>query len=164
MRAPFFHNWRISGGGAASSKDSGEWNSIETAMELHEAARLDAQEREQFETFVKQRFSTIDQVDILQLLLRDPERWWSALDVAAALKMPPESAAMRLFLLASAGFVTMQASGVPQYRHRSDPESEGMLRQLADEWTRDRSSVASLFGVSAADPLRSFSDAFKLKR
>jgi hypothetical protein len=124
---------------------------------------LDSARTDELDAFVKQRFSTIEQVDILLLMLRDTSRWWSALDVSANLKMPPESTAMRLFLLASAGFVTMEASGVPQYRYRSDPATEPLIRELEVSWNEDRARIAALFGGASADPLRSFSDAFKLK-
>jgi hypothetical protein len=58
----------------------------------------------------------------------------------------------------------MEASGVPRYRHRSDPANESIIRELASAWTADRAGIASLLGSAATDPLRSFSDAFKLKR
>ena len=117
---------------------------------------------EELEAFVKQRFSSIEQIDILMLMKRDPQRWWSALDVAAALAMAPESAAMRLFLLASAGSIAMETQGLPAYRYLSSSQTEALLDELAIACEQKRPAVVGLFG-GGPDPLRSFSDAFRLK-
>jgi len=78
--------------------------------------------------------------------------------------MPPESAAMRLFLLASSGLLSFEPSGVPRYRYaETDAEVELLLVELAEVYGRDRQAVAAIIGAPA-DPLRSFADAFKLKK
>ena len=113
---------------------------------------------------MQQRLSSIDQIEIVLLLMRDPSRAWTAPEVAAAVGTPPESAAMRLFLLASSGVLTFEAAGMPKYRYTgTDPETHALLAELAGLYESDRGAVASLVGAPA-DPLRSFADAFKLKK
>jgi hypothetical protein len=114
-------------------------------------------------TFVQQRLTSIDQIDIVLLLMRDPDKSWTAPEVAAALNSPPEPAAMRLFLLASNGIITFEPSGIPRYRYTSaDPQTHTLLTELAALNESDRAAVAALAGAPA-DPVRTFADAFKLK-
>ena len=78
--------------------------------------------------------------------------------------MPPESAAMRLFLLASSGLLSFEPSGVPRYRYAAgDAETEVIVTELAVVYGEDRQAVAAIVGAPP-DPLRSFADAFKFKK
>ena len=115
--------------------------------------------------FLRQRLTTVDQIDIVLLLMRDPARAWTAPEVAAAVGTPPESAAMRLFLLASSGLIVFEASGIPRYRYAgSDAATHALLTELADVYTTDRGAIATLIDAPPPDPVRSFADAFKLKK
>jgi hypothetical protein len=116
-------------------------------------------------TFLQQRLTSVDQVDIVLLLMQDPARAWTAPEVAAAVRTAQESAAMRLFLLASGGLIVFEASGgIPRYRYAGgDPETQALLTELAEIYTADRNAIAILLGAPP-DPLRSFADAFKLKK
>ena len=116
--------------------------------------------------FLKGRFTSGDQIAIVLLLLDDPERSWTASEVAAALQMAPESTAMRLFLLASSGLIVFEPSGIPRYRYAAtDDTTDRLLRELAPLYAADREEV--LRDIDAAvqvDPIRTFADAFKLKK
>jgi hypothetical protein len=114
--------------------------------------------------FLQQRLTSIDQIDIVVLLMRDPSRAWTAPEVAEALGTPPESAAMRLFLLASTGLVMFEGAGMPKYRHApGDAQTQAMLTELAEVYESNRNALAALLGAPP-DPVRSFADAFKLKK
>lgn len=116
--------------------------------------------------FLKGRLTSPDQIEIVLLLLGDPSHAWTAPEVARALKMAPESTAMRLFLLASAGVILFEASGVPRYRYApSDETTDRLLRELAAVYSESRAEVLQAIGATAeADPIQSFADAFKLKK
>jgi len=114
--------------------------------------------------FLQQRLASIEQIEIVLLLRGNRGRAWSATEVAQELKMPPESAAMRLFLLASAGLILFEASGMPKYRYAgSDEATEVLLEELAERYENDRAAVAAAIGAPP-DPIRSFADAFKFKK
>ena len=119
---------------------------------------------EPLQRFVRERLPSLEQIEIVLLLRRDRERAWSAPEVSAALATPPESTAMRLFLLASNGVVTFEGSGIPRYRYSSDPAHEPLLDELSTVYDERRDAVVALVGGQPADPLRSFADAFKLKK
>jgi hypothetical protein len=72
---------------------------------------------------------------------------------------------MRLFLLASNGVIVFDgSSGLPKYRYAATNNEETMdeLQRTYDE--RRDALVALVGGGAPADPLRSFADAFKLKK
>lgn len=119
---------------------------------------------EQLKAFLEQRLSSLDQIEVVMLLRADPARSWTAPEVAAALRTAPESAAMRLFLLASGGLIAFEPSAIPRYRYASiDEQTNSMLQELSDVLTENREAVMAAL-ESPRDPIRSFSDAFKLKK
>jgi hypothetical protein len=115
-------------------------------------------------TFVQQRLTSVDQIEIVLLLMRDSARSWTAPEVATAVGTAQESAAMRLFLLASGGLIVFEASGIPRYRYAvSDNATHALLTELSNVYTENRAAIAALIGAPP-DPLRTFADAFKLKK
>lgn len=115
--------------------------------------------------FLRDRLASYEQIEVVLLLRSDAARSWTAPEVAAALKTAPEPAAMRLFLLASQGLVVFEPSGIPRYRYAMlDGESEAVMSELAELFTADHEAVRALVAVPSTDPIRSFADAFKLKK
>ena len=119
---------------------------------------------EKLEHFLRARLTTADQIEIVLLLMKEPERSWTAPEVSSALRMPPESAAMRLFLLASGGLIVFEPSGVPRYKFAGgDDETKEILQELATAYESNRDAVRAIVGAGPSDPVRTFADAFKLK-
>lgn len=123
-----------------------------------------AEVSERLRAFLEQRLSSLDQIDVVMLLRADPSRSWTAPEVASTLHTAPETAAMRLFLLASGGLIAFEPSAIPRYRYASiDAETNGMLQELSEVLAVSRNTVMAAL-ESPRDPIRSFSDAFKLKK
>jgi hypothetical protein len=119
---------------------------------------------ERLKAFLEQRLSSFDQIEVVMLLRADPSRSWTAPEVAAALGTAPESAAMRLFLLASGGLIAFEPSAIPRYRYASvEADTNSMLQELSEVFATNRAGVMAAV-ESPRDPIRSFSDAFKLKK
>jgi hypothetical protein len=119
---------------------------------------------EALRSFLEQRLSSLQHIEVVLLLRADPGRSWTAPEVAAALGSAPETAAMRLFLLASGGLIAFEPSSVPRYRYAAaDAETDSRLQELSEVFATDRDAVAAIVD-SPRDPIRSFSDAFKLKK
>lgn len=115
------------------------------------------------ERFIRERLPSTEQIEIVLLLRADRERSWSAPEVAQKLGTPPESTAMRLFLLASNGVVTFDGSGgVPRYRYNAADET--LIDELAEVYQSRPGAIHDVVGAPVRDPLRSFADAFKLKK
>ncbi|MDQ3283407.1 MAG: hypothetical protein M3Q69_18565 [Acidobacteriota bacterium] len=112
---------------------------------------------------VRERLPSLEQIEIVLLLSAEP-RGWNAVDVSQRLGTPPESTAMRLFLLASNGVITFDSSaGIPQYRFSPDAVPAPLLAELEEVHRTDRAALAALVG-GPADPLRTFADAFRFKK
>lgn len=119
---------------------------------------------ERLKAFLEQRLSSLDQIEVVMLLRADSARSWTAPEVAAALGTAPETAAMRLFLLASGGLIAFEPSTIPRYRYASvDGETNSMLQELSEVLDANRDAVMAAV-AAPRDPIRSFSDAFKLKK
>ena len=97
------------------------------------------------------------------LLMRNPDRAWTAPEVTSSLGMAPEPTAMRLFLLASSGLIAFEPAAIPRYRYAAgDGETHALLTELSQLYDTNRDVVASLVDAPA-DPIRTFADAFRLK-
>lgn len=116
---------------------------------------------EPLQRFVRERLPSLEQIEIVLLLRGDRTRTWSAPEVSQSLATPPESTAMRLFLLASNGVVSFEGG---RYRAASNAEDEPLLDELVEAYAQNRGALNALVGGQPADPLRSFADAFKLKK
>jgi len=136
------------------------------ALHYNRIALSSIQITDELVTFLKGRLTTADQIEIVLLLLRDQSRSWTASEVSGELGMAPESAAMRLFLLASQGLILFEPSGIPRYRYAgADETADRLIRELASSYATNREEVLrAVNGRTDADPIRSFADAFKLKK
>ena len=131
---------------------------------MHHPAAVPSTISQQLETFIRERLPSSEQIEIVLLLRSDVARAWTAPEVTTALGTPPESTAMRLFLLASNGVLVFEGAGLPRYRYGADPETERLVGELADVWSARRESLANIVEGTGRDPLRSFADAFRLKK
>ncbi|HEV2147703.1 MAG TPA: hypothetical protein VGR37_09905 [Longimicrobiaceae bacterium] len=114
--------------------------------------------------FIAEHIDSAEQLEILLLLQRDPEKTWTALDVSQAIYTVPASATMRLEGLVAAGFVTSTGGADPHYRYA--PGTEQLRRQvevLAAAYRADRVGVIKLIFSRPPDPVQSFADAFRLR-
>jgi hypothetical protein len=119
---------------------------------------------ENLSRFIQERLPSLEQIEIVLLLRRDSSKAWTAPEVSQNLGTPPESTAMRLFLLASNGVIVFDgSSGLPRYRYTAGTSEEEMA-ELDRVYADDRGALIVLTGGGAPDPLRSFADAFKLKK
>jgi hypothetical protein len=119
---------------------------------------------EELERFIRERLPSVEQVEIVLLLRGDHSRAWSAPEVANSLGTPPEPTAMRLFLLASNGLLAFEVAGLPRYRYAADAAMDAKIAELAEIYLNRPAALEGILDGAARDPLRSFADAFKLKK
>jgi hypothetical protein len=114
--------------------------------------------------FIAEHIDAAEQLEILLLLHRSPEKEWTAAEVSQAIYTVPASATMRLESLVTSGFVASSGGADPRYRYQ--PGDESLARQvdvLAEAYRADRVAVIKLIFARPPDPLQSFADAFKLR-
>jgi hypothetical protein len=115
--------------------------------------------------FVAEQIQSAEELDILLLLYGAPERDWTARQVSEAVFTVPTSATMRLEQLLGKGLLVSTGGNDPAYKYEPSSASlAGSVDALANAHRADRVGVIQLVFKKPADPLKSFSDAFRLRR
>jgi hypothetical protein len=119
---------------------------------------------EEVRQFIADHIDAAEQLEILLLLQRSPDKQWTALEVSQAIYTVPASATMRLESLVTDGFAESTGGADPRYRF--NPKNDDLRRKLevlAEAYKADRVSVIKLIFSRPPDPVQSFADAFKLR-
>lgn len=110
--------------------------------------------------------STIDSVEaveIIMLLRRSPQTYWSEQAVAEQLGMRPETARAKLQALHGRGIAAMgERTGAYRYAPK-DERLKKALGELAAAYDDRRITVINAIYSANLERLRAFSDAFKVK-
>jgi len=120
--------------------------------------------------FLRRAIRSVEQLEILLLLRRTHFREWTALEVATELRGHPESAAHRLALLHEIQIVTQRPSPplepnpAPRYVFEPSAKDAPVVASLDLIYANKRSRVINFIFSPPSDPVRSFADAFKLRK
>jgi hypothetical protein len=116
------------------------------------------------ESFIAETIDAAEQLYILLLLYRHPERSYTALEVSQAVFTVASAATLRLEGLVARGLLSSSGTSDPEYRYRPATEELGKRTdQLAAVYQANRVGVIQLLFARPPDPLRTFADAFRLK-
>lgn len=114
--------------------------------------------------FIAEHIDAAEQLEILLLLHREPEKQWTARDVSQAIYTVPASATLRLEALSASGFAASTGGADPAYRYAPRTEQLGaQVDSLAQAYRKDRVAVIKLIFNKPPDPVQSFADAFRLR-
>ena len=113
--------------------------------------------------FLYQNIESLEQLEVLVLLLRRPDRGWSPDEVARELYGHPASIARRLALLLGQGLLREIEPGCYQYAPRTADLHATVLR-VADTYHERRVAVVTLIASKPIENVRAFSDAFRIRR
>lgn len=113
--------------------------------------------------FLHQNIDSVEQLEVLLLLWRTPERGWSSEEVATAVYSHPSSVVRRLALLLGQGLLREQEPGCYQYAPRTAELHETVTR--VDHMYRERRvAVITLIASKPIENVRAFSDAFRIRK
>jgi len=115
--------------------------------------------------FVAEYIQAPEQLDILLLLHSQPNRQWTAAEISQAVFTVPTSATMRLEGMVASGLLVSSGGADPHYTF--SPTSPGLrarVDELAAAYRSNRVAVIGLVFQRPPDPLKSFSDAFRLRK
>ena len=119
----------------------------------------------QVRSFLSAHIKSIEQLEILLLLLREPERWWSADSLAKELRTSPASAAARLEEMASKNFLDVRITEELFYRYGPVSASlDGSVREAARAYKETPVAVTTAIYSSGLDDIRGFADAFRIRK
>lgn len=115
--------------------------------------------------FIARSVGTAELLDTLVLVHSAPERDWTPEDVARAIFTVPAGATRRLEELVHLRLARSTGGANPVYRYAPATAAlREQVDQLAAAYRSDRVAVVNLIYARPRDPLRSFSDAFRLRR
>lgn len=115
--------------------------------------------------FVAQHVDSAELLETLLLVHSAPERQWSPDEVARSIYTVPAGATRRLEQLVALGLVTSDNAADPAYRYLpSTPALAEQVNALAAAYRAARVAVINLIYNRPPDPVRSFADAFKLRK
>lgn len=115
--------------------------------------------------FIAGQIESVVQLEMLLLLHTDPLRAWSADELAKELRIEPAWAGAQLLLLAQRGLLSVADSNGASYRYGPNtPELAQAVDGLAKAYTDRRVTVISLIYSKPVDTLKTFADAFRLRK
>lgn len=115
--------------------------------------------------FIVNEVGSIAQLELLLLLHQDARKDWNAEEAARALYTAADATAALLEGFRARGFVTVSDTQPPRYQFASrKPEHEQLVRDLAELYQTRRVTVINLIYAGPEQKLRSFADAFRLRK
>ncbi len=113
--------------------------------------------------FLQQYIESVEQLEVLLLLWRTPERGWTSEDVATAVYSHPSSVVRRLSMLLGQGLLREREPGCFQYAPRSAALHDAVTH-LDHMYRERRVAVITLIASKPIENVRAFSDAFRIRR
>lgn len=111
---------------------------------------------------VEYSFGSVWALELLLLLLREPDRRWPHEDLVAELRSSDVVVADSIKRLVASGLIVLEDTGAVRYAPASKQQDE-LVRQLDEEYRTRPAAVRRMIVQGPAEKLKSFSDAFKLK-
>ena len=113
--------------------------------------------------FLVERVHSLLTLDLLLLLRADPQRRWSAGDLARELRCGLDWVEAELPALVGQGLLLEAEPGEFCYKP-VNVAADSILRWLADSYPQWRFSIIQAIYGQGSDPIRSFADAFRLRK
>jgi DNA-binding IclR family transcriptional regulator len=115
-------------------------------------------------TLLTDCIDSVEQLEILVLLYRVRERW-TMRRVSEELRTNPDSTRERLEELVTRGLATARdVDGERRYELVADPVRERAVGSVASAYEERRVSVITFVVTKPAERIRSFADAFRIRR
>ena len=106
----------------------------------------------------------IEQIDVL-LILRGSDRGWTTREVAAAIRVSEAATRTHLQTLTARGLLDAQPGNEVLYRYQPRTAAlRGYVDLLVEHYVRSRSDVVTFVARHTRQGIKSFSDAFRLKK
>ena len=114
---------------------------------------------------IADHIDSVEQLEILLLLYQHPERSWTEASVARELRISAMSAGDRLNDMARAAILSKVQGTEGEYRYAPEsPQLAEAVAGLAAAYSERRVTVINLIFSKPVDKIRTFADAFRLRR
>lgn len=121
---------------------------------------------EEVKRFLEANIDSVDQLEILRVLGEDPLKEWPAVDLAREVQSAAQSINAHLDALNARGLLAVRKSGSDLFCHYGphSPELAQRTAQLLQVYRERPVTMIKLVYATARDPLKTFADAFRLKK
>lgn len=116
---------------------------------------------EEIKNFINAHIRSVGHLEVLFLLGDDPARSWTAEMVSGELRTNPTYALSQLKELTAAGLVSFMNG---KYASTSDPQLLDLVYKLRSAYNIKRSTVINYIYDQPLEKIKSFAEAFKLKK
>jgi hypothetical protein len=112
--------------------------------------------------FIEQHIESVPQLEALLLLRREPQREWSASEIAKELYIPEDAARSLLVDFSRRGFAILIPASAVRYTFQTrNSESDRLIDELASAYQNRRVAVISLIYSKPLNKVQTFADAFR---
>lgn len=114
--------------------------------------------------FIHDHIESVVQLEVLLLLHANPQRGWTAADIGRELRIDPAWASTQLVDLHARGMLQATDAASGAYQFTTDARLAQAVSELAKTYADRRVSVTALIFSKPVDKLKTFSDAFRLRK
>lgn len=113
------------------------------------------------EAFISDCIQSVEEIEILLLLCSARDRHWTPRQLSAQLRRTEHSVVLRVQSLVASGLVAMEQGKIS---YVASPAEDDRVRQLAAIYEQRRAAVIDYIFAERPDPMKSFADAFRMRR
>jgi hypothetical protein len=115
--------------------------------------------------FIGAHIATLEQLELLLLLMQAPDRWWDARSASSELGLHPESSRRALDHLAAHNLLAIRVTGDVRYQYQpGEPGLADAARAFAETFRAQRAAVLQLVVRRERRSIRDFAEAFRIRR
>lgn len=115
--------------------------------------------------FIERNIDSLEELEVLLLLYRRPDKGWTAEAVAGALYTHAQSAGNKLLSLQRRGLAEMRdEQGISVFQGRSPGPNAPLVERLARLYAERRLTVTNIIYAKPLPNVQAFADAFDLRR
>lgn len=115
--------------------------------------------------FIRDHISSVEQLEVLLLLAESPQQEWSAVQIAQKLYRQPESITTHLEALLAAGLLKKCEAAKATYCYAANSGAvDATVRALDKAYRQRKDTVIRLIFSRPSDAIRSFADAFRIRK
>jgi hypothetical protein len=104
----------------------------------------------------------VERLEVLLLMHRQADKWWTAHALSVALRMPPEAAESHLDALSTLNLLDVRVAESLLYRYQPGrPELSSLVDEVAGANYANRNAIAELLARRPSEGLRLFAEAFR---
>jgi hypothetical protein len=115
--------------------------------------------------FLEDHVRSLEELELLVLLMGTPDEWWSAARAVGELGLPRVAVAQALESLASRNLLDVRLADAVLFRYGPvTPELDRLARSLAAVHQEHRVVVTAAVLKRGTDRIRAFADAFRIRK